>query len=196
MASNVKPHQRAFALTIALIFLVTTVATSALVVMAIINENKQNNATSESTDLNTAENPNLPENALQGKKLEGFTPTATTDGLQKIDLKEGTGAVATGQEKLTLHYTGAVAATGVIFQSSKDTGTPIKTQDPTGAQVKLADASLIRGWLDGVPGMKVGGTRRLIIPADQAYGPNPPAGSGIPENAVLVFDIELVSIDQ
>ncbi len=195
MASTVKPHQRAFALTIALIFLVTTLATSVLVVMAIINEGKQNNNTSDTSNLNTTENTSLPENALQGKQLENFTPIATTDGLQKIDLKEGTGRAVTGDDKLTLHYTGAVAATGTIFQSSKDTGTPIKTQDPTGAQVKLADASLIRGWLEGVPGMKVGGTRRLVIPAEQAYAANPPAGSGIPENAVLIFDIELVSID-
>lgn len=195
MASNVKPHQRAFALTIALIFLVTTVATSALVIYTIINENKANNAETTATDDAALDTTQADPNSLQGKQLEGFTPNATTDGLQRIDLKEGTGRAVTGEDKLTLHYTGAVAATGTIFQSSKDTGTPIKTQDPMGVQVRLSEASLIKGWIEGVPGMKVGGTRRLIIPADLAYAGNPPAGSGIPENAVLVFDVELVSID-
>jgi FKBP-type peptidyl-prolyl cis-trans isomerase len=55
---------------------------------------------------------------------------------------------------------------------------------------------VIKGWTDGVPGMKVGGTRRLIIPADQAYGANPPEGSGIPANAPLVFDIEVTATGQ
>lgn len=193
MASSVKPHQRAFALTIALIFLLTTIAASVAVVMAILDENKSNN---NLADPSATDQTALNENMLQGKQLENFTPTATTNGLQKIDLKEGTGRAATGDDKLTLHYTGAVAETGTIFQSSKDTGTPIQTQNALGEHVKLAEASLIKGWLEGVPGMKVGGTRRLVIPADLAYGPTPPQGSGIPANAVLVFDIELVSIDQ
>ncbi len=54
---------------------------------------------------------------------------------------------------------------------------------------------MIAGWTQGVPGMKVGGTRRLLIPAAMAYGSRPPYGSGIPVDADLVFDIELVSID-
>jgi FKBP-type peptidyl-prolyl cis-trans isomerase len=85
---------------------------------------------------------------------------------------------------VTAHYTGAVAATGVIFQSSHDTGQPIP----------FSLNEVIKGWTDGVPGMKVGGTRRLVIPADQAYGATPPPGSGIPANAALVFDIELVAV--
>ena len=57
-------------------------------------------------------------------------------------------------------------------------------------------SGVIKGWTDGVPGMKVGGIRRLVIPADQAYGATPPEGSGIPANAPLVFDIELVALGQ
>ena len=87
---------------------------------------------------------------------------------------------------VTAHYTGAVAATGIIFQSSLDSGQPIP----------FALDQVIKGWTDGVPGMKEGGKRRLIIPADQAYGATPPQGSNIPANAPLVFDIELVKIGE
>ena len=83
-------------------------------------------------------------------------------------------------------WTGAVAATGAIFQSSLDTGEP----------VSFGLDQVITGWRDGLVGMKVGGTRRLLIPADQAYGANPPSGSGIPANAALVFDVTLHKIGQ
>ena len=184
MASNVRPTQRAFALTIALIFLVTTVATSVFVIMAIINDNKNANSTTQTADQSATTNPTPKEGALQGTKLNNFTPVTTVDSLQKIDLVEGTGEEVKPGATVTAHYTGAVAATGIIFQSSHDSGQPI----PFGLN------QVIKGWTDGVPGMKVGGTRRLIIPADQAYGANPPAGSGIPANAPLVFDIELTAV--
>ena len=186
MASNVKPHQRAFALTIALIFLITTVATSVFVVMSIINENDQGTIVNQNaaTDTSTAAQDNP--NALQGTQLANFTPVDTVDSLQIVDLKEGTGEVVAAGATVTAHYTGAVAANGVIFQSSYDTGQP----------VPFSLSGVIKGWTDGVPGMKVGGIRRLVIPADQAYGATPPEGSGIPANAPLVFDIELVALGQ
>lgn len=185
MASTVRPHTRAFALTIALIFLVTTVATSVFVVMAIINDNKAANSKTQTADQSkTTEQTKPKEGTLQGTKLNNFTPVSTVDSLQKIDLVTGTGEEVKPGATVTAHYTGAVAATGIIFQSSHDSGQPI----PFGLN------QVIKGWTDGVPGMKVGGTRRLIIPADQAYGANPPAGSGIPANAPLVFDIELTAV--
>lgn len=118
-------------------------------------------------------------------QLDNFTPVAVVNELQRIDVKEGTGEVCPAGATITAHYTGAVAATGEIFQSSKDFGGPIQ----------FSLNGVIRGWTDGVPGMKVGGVRRLIIPAEQAYGANPPGGSNIPPNAALVFDIELVAIN-
>jgi FKBP-type peptidyl-prolyl cis-trans isomerase len=118
-------------------------------------------------------------------QLDNFTPTDSVTELQKIDIKEGTGEEVQAGATITAHYTGAVAATGAVFQSSKDFGRPIS----------FGLHQVIKGWTDGVPGMKVGGTRRLLIPAEQAYGATPPPGSGIPANAALVFDIELVSID-
>lgn len=121
---------------------------------------------------------------LQGTNLNEYTPVADVPELQILDLTEGSGDEAQPGATVTAHYTGAVAATGLIFQSSHDFGRAI----PFGLN------QVIKGWTDGVPGMKVGGTRRLIIPAEQAYGATPPPGSGIPANAALVFDIELVAV--
>ncbi|MBP6858045.1 MAG: FKBP-type peptidyl-prolyl cis-trans isomerase [Candidatus Pacebacteria bacterium] len=117
--------------------------------------------------------------------LPNFTVVAKTDSLKKIDLKVGTGQEVKAGDTVSVHYTGAVAATGEIFQSSKDFGT-----DP----ITFPLSGVIKGWTDGIPGMKIGGTRRLVIPASQAYGATPPPGSGIPANADLVFDVELIAI--
>jgi len=119
------------------------------------------------------------------RQLENFTPVSKVDQLEKLDLVIGNGEEVKAGDTVSVHYTGAIASTGVIFQSSKDFGT-----DP----ITFPLSGVISGWTEGIPGMKVGGTRRLIIPADMAYVANPPAGSGIPANADLVFDVELISI--
>jgi FKBP-type peptidyl-prolyl cis-trans isomerase len=116
--------------------------------------------------------------------MQDFTPTDSIPELVTDDRVEGTGAVVAQGDTVTCHYTGAVAKTGTVFQSSRDFGKPIS----------FPLSGVIAGWTQGVPGMKVGGTRRLLIPAALAYGATPPYGSGIPANADLVFDIELVSI--
>jgi FKBP-type peptidyl-prolyl cis-trans isomerase len=119
------------------------------------------------------------------KKLSNFTPVSNTTSLKKIDVVLGKGEEVKADATVSVHYTGAVASTGDIFQSSKDFG-------PTPVTFPLSN--VIKGWTDGIPGMKVGGTRRLIIPASMAYGSTPPPGSGIPANADLVFDVELIAI--
>lgn len=118
--------------------------------------------------------------------MQDFTPITTPlTQLQTQDLKVGTGEAVKPGATVTVDYTGAVASTGVIFQSSLDTGQP----------VTFSLNQVIKGWTEGIPGMKVGGTRRLLIPAALAYGANPPQGSGIPANADLVFDVTLHKID-
>ena len=119
------------------------------------------------------------------RTLSNFTPVSKVTSLEKIDEVVGTGTEVKAGDTVSVHYTGAVAATGVIFQSSKDFGT---------TPITFPLSGVIKGWTDGIPGMKVGGTRRLVIPAEMAYGANPPAGSGIPANADLVFDVELIAI--
>lgn len=120
---------------------------------------------------------------LEGTKLQNFTPVEPVPELESIDLVEGSGDEVPQGATITAHYTGALCKDGTIFQSSHDFGQP--------ATFPLS--GVIAGWTQGVPGMKVGGTRRLIIPAELAYGASSPSPN-IPPNSDLVFDIELVSI--
>lgn len=124
---------------------------------------------------------------LQGSKLSAFDPVNTVDKLQIIDLKEGTGAEAKVSDTVVAHYTGAYANSGEIFQSSKDMGDP----------VAFGLNQVIAGWTEGVPGMKVGGIRRLVIPGEKAYGDAPDGysnGSTDRPLGPLVFDVELIAI--
>ena len=105
--------------------------------------------------------------------------------LQIIDTKVGTGAVAKSSSTVSVLYTGAIASTGIIFQSSLDNGP---------SPVTFPLNQVIQGWQQGIPGMKVGGVRQLLIPASLAYGANPPSGSNIPANADLVFNITLLNV--
>lgn len=120
---------------------------------------------------------------LEGTKLVGFTPLANVPDLQIIDLNEGSGDIVPEGATITAHYTGALCKDGTIFQSSHDFGKP----------VTFGLGQVITGWTKGVPGMKVGGTRRLVIPAQMAYG-SVRAAANIPPNSDLVFDIELVAL--
>lgn len=120
---------------------------------------------------------------LEGTKLANFTPVSSVPELQIIDIQEGTGDTVQPGATITAHYTGALAKDGTIFQSSHDFGDAIT----------FGLNQVIAGWTQGVPGMKVGGIRRLVIPAPQAYGAHSPAAN-IPANSDLVFDIELVAI--
>lgn len=120
---------------------------------------------------------------LEGTKLAQFEPIATVSELQIIDTVVGTGDEVQPGATITAHYTGALAVDGTIFQSSHDFGEP----------VTFGLDQVIKGLTDGVPGMRVGGTRRLIIPSEKAYG-SVRAAANIPPNSNLVFDIELVAI--
>lgn len=120
---------------------------------------------------------------LEGTKLTNFEPQSQVTELQIIDTVEGSGDPVPTGATITAHYTGALVANGTIFQSSHDFGQPIT----------FPLNGVIEGWQKGVPGMKVGGTRRLIIPAAQAYGSASPSPN-IPANSDLVFDIELTEI--
>ena len=120
----------------------------------------------------------------EGTKLAKFEPrTEPVRELEIIDMEVGSGEEVPAGSKITAHYTGALVKNGVIFQSSLDFGDP----------VTFGLNQVIQGWTVGVPGMKVGGTRRLIIPAEMAYGASSPA-KNIPANSDLVFDIDLVAI--
>lgn len=181
--SRTPPHQRVFALLGALLFLATALAGGAAVIWQISQDNKATQSGQSTTAENVANNTNSQGGSkLEGTKLADFTPVSKVDSLQSIDTKEGAGDPVQAGDTITAHYTGALASTGVIFQSSHDGGQPFTS----------ALSGLIQGWQEGIPGMKAGGTRRLLIPAAQAYGAQ--SQPGIPANSDLVFDIELISI--
>lgn len=113
----------------------------------------------------------------------------TTDsGLQYEDTVPGTGAEAVAGQTVKVHYTGWLddgGQRGSKFDSSKDRGTPFK--------FTLGAGMVIGGWDEGVQGMKVGGTRLLVIPPELGYGARG-AGGVIPPNATLQFEVELLEV--
>lgn len=123
----------------------------------------------------------------KGTDMEDFTPFGKKkrqEQLELIDVVVGDGTEALPDATVTVHYTGALCATGKIFESSHDSGSP----------VTFGLNQVIDGWTQGVPGMRTGGTRRLLIPSSMAYGERR-ASSAIPPNSDLVFDIELIAVE-
>ncbi len=110
------------------------------------------------------------------------TPVAVTD-LQSEDLVVGTGEEAAAGKRLSMHYVGTLM-NGAKFDSSRDRGVPF--------EFTLGAGEVIKGWDQGIAGMKVGGKRKLVIPASLAYG----AGTvgAIPPNSTLVFEVELLEV--
>ncbi|HKI06150.1 MAG TPA: FKBP-type peptidyl-prolyl cis-trans isomerase [Thermoanaerobaculia bacterium] len=108
----------------------------------------------------------------------------TPSGLKYTDVETGQGAEAQTGKNVSVHYTGWLE-NGTKFDSSKDSGRPFSF--PLGA------GHVIRGWDEGVAGMKVGGKRRLTIPANLGYGAQG-AGGVIPPNATLIFEVELLKV--
>jgi peptidylprolyl isomerase len=108
----------------------------------------------------------------------------TPSGLKYVDLVVGKGASPKQGQMVTVHYTGRFED-GIKFDSSVDRGQPYTF--PIGA------ARVIKGWDEGIMTMRIGGKRKLIIPPDLAYGPR--GRSGIPPNATLVFEVELLGVN-
>ena len=100
------------------------------------------------------------------------------------DIQVGTGAEVSGGDNITIHYHGTLED-GTVFDSSVERGSPFKT--------RIGVGEVIEGWDMGVPGMKVGGKRKLIIPAKHAYCDR--SVGDIPAGSTLIFEVELIGID-
>jgi FKBP-type peptidyl-prolyl cis-trans isomerase len=118
----------------------------------------------------------------------GASMITTSSGLQYEDTTVGDGAEAKAGQRVSVHYTGWLYLNdkaGAKFDSSKDRGQPFR--------FTLAGGEVIKGWDEGVQGMKIGGTRRLVIPAELGYGARG-AGGVIPPNATLLFEVDLLGV--
>ena len=110
-------------------------------------------------------------------------PEAPVATMEIIDDIDGTGTEVPVGGHVTVHYVGVGQASGKQFDASWDRN----------EEISFGLNQVIAGWRDGLVGMKVGGRRTLIIPGDQAYGKNPPPGSGIKPNETLIFVIDLIA---
>lgn len=125
-----------------------------------------------------------PEDVDPRGKPEVTVPETPATELCVVDDVIGTGATVEVDSTVTVHYLGVGQQTGKEFDSSWDRGQPIS----------FPLNGVIRGWSEGLVGMKEGGRRTLVIPADLAYGDNPP-GAGIEPGETLVFVVDLIKVD-
>ena len=130
------------------------------------------------TNQTSTSNPSAP--SAEADKDSGVN----VQGVSVKILKEGSGAAAKNGDKLSMHYVGTLE-NGIKFDSSRDRGTPF--------EFTLGTGEVIKGWEVGILGMKVGELRRLTIPSELGYGARG-AGSAIPPNATLIFEVELLKI--
>lgn len=178
--SYVEFMRRFGTLALAGLFILTSIAFTAVLFWSARNEEDSSMTAQQQLQdqLNQANNLETGENQdmLQGTKLANFTPIPEpVENIEIIDVEEGTGDPVPEGATITAHYTLAITTDGVVIESSHDAGQPL-TRPLSG---------LIVGWQQGIPGMKAGGKRRLIIPATLAYN----------DGRDMVFDIELISFE-
>lgn len=134
--------------------------------------------------------PATPAAAPATPSMTASDVVTTDSGLQYRELAVGNGASAGPGNMVSVHYTGwlqnADGSRGKKFDSSRDRGEPI--------EFPLGTGKVIKGWDEGVTGMKVGGRRRLIIPSNLAYGSKNVGNGLIPPNSTLIFEVELVKV--
>jgi FKBP-type peptidyl-prolyl cis-trans isomerase len=118
-------------------------------------------------------------------KPQVYKPAGDVSSLQKTDLQPGTGQEIKPGDCLTVKYYGTLT-NGTVFDENYD--------KPSTLKLKIGEGQVIPGWDEGIPGMKVGGTRRLVIPPSLGYGSQ---GSGtIPANSTLVFEVKAITIEE
>jgi len=158
---------------LALLFLGTTIFTAGYVIWQLRSEG----GLVEDVSVNEIKNQEEP--VQQPTTIDNFEGPIEIAELRYDDIVVGTGAQVQPGDTVTIHYTGALASDGSVFDSSL-----------SGEPATFPLGNLIQGWQQGIPGMSVGGKRRLYIPAELGYGASG-SGSSIPPDSDLIFDIEL-----
>jgi|JI10StandDraft_1071094.scaffolds.fasta_scaffold00543_18 peptidylprolyl isomerase len=180
--AQTRKRDRIFAAFGALLFLVTTLAFTAYAIYD-ASTNKSTDPVSEATSNACAMESPVAE-ALPAPEV--FKPEGDVTELVTTDLDEGTGAAAKAGDCLQMKYYGTLATDGKMFDENYT--------KPTSLQLQLGTGQVIKGWEEGLVGLKEGGTRRLVIPANKAYGEQ--AAGEIPANSALVFVVKLVKIKE
>lgn len=174
MAKKEGRAQRVAIILIGVLFLATTVGG---IVVNIMQNNEQTDQQAQLQELLKQQQEQQKQTPTK-KAKDAYIPKGEVTKLQITDIKTGSGAEVKKGDTVTVAYRGTLASDGTIFDESKKTTFGLD--------------QVIQGWQVGIPGMKVGGKRRLVIPASMAYGDQ--AQNGIPANSALVFEIELKSI--
>lgn len=169
------------------LFLITSSFLTIAVILTLIQNNSSTatnpSTTTQPTTSGPLANPASTTNT-DGSKLQGFTPlTSPVSHLEITNITNGNGSTVTANSTITANYVGALADTGVIFDSSGAHGGP----------QTFSLSGVIEGWKLGLTGMKVGGTREIIIPAGLGYGSQ--GTQGIPPNSDLVFIVNVVKLN-
>jgi FKBP-type peptidyl-prolyl cis-trans isomerase len=179
MASSTRLRDRIFAGFGAVLFLGSAVAVSAYYVATSHSSSDTTNPqTAQQTCSDSQKEPTF-------AAPEAYKPEGAVTELQTTDLQEGSGPAAKDGDCLVVKYYGTLATTGAKFDENYT--------DTTAFAFKLGQGQVIQGWDKGMVGMKAGGTRRLVIPAAQAYGAQSPS-EDIPANSDLVFEVKLLRI--
>jgi FKBP-type peptidyl-prolyl cis-trans isomerase len=154
-------------------------------------ETKQNTQSSDSTSAASSTQPGTasgaPAASGASEAISTEAKVTTPSGLKYTVLKEGAAdaKVAKAGDKVQVHYTGWLT-NGTKFDSSLDRNQPF--------EFSVGQSMVIKGWDEGVAGMKIGEKRKLVIPSDLGYGAQGAGGGAIPGNATLIFEVELLEI--
>lgn len=180
--SNTTVGQRIFAASGAIVFFLSSIALTVAVIVSNVQEShKSKQAATQATCTDTSQKePTL-------TAPEAFKPDGAVTSLQSTDLETGSGQAAKNGDCLVMKYYGTLATTGDMFDEN--------FTKPTAFAFTLGQGQVIKGWDQGLVGMKVGGTRRLVIPADLAYGKSSPSEK-IPADSDLVFVVKLLRIQK
>jgi peptidylprolyl isomerase len=180
-----RKRDRAFAISVAALFFVSAFGFSFWVIWQAVDSSSSNNSAATATTAASCTDTPAPTTAALTPPATAYIPKTAPKSLQITDLVKGKGAAAASGSCLIVKYYGTLATTGIVFDENYTT--------KQGFEFQLGEGQVIPGWDQGLVGMKVGGTRRLVIPSALAYGTESPSAA-IPANSNLVFVVYLESI--